>query len=93
MACSAHVEKGDVVAVSVGVEQPALDGGWGIGITRGTILQGFVDGVVIYIPFKFTFCSLAQHFNSLFSAQLQFQLQFFLGGFTSLSNQGFHEIL
>lgn len=40
VACSAHVEKGDVVAVSVGVEQPALDGGWGIGITRGTILQG-----------------------------------------------------
>ncbi|GMY19176.1 putative methyltransferase NSUN6 isoform X5, partial [Fagus crenata] len=44
VACSAHVAKGDVVTVSVGVEQPALDGGWGIGITRGTILQGFVDG-------------------------------------------------
>lgn len=42
IACSAHVEKGDVVAVSVGVEQPALDGGgWGIGITRGTVLLGF----------------------------------------------------
>ncbi|XP_075674114.1 rRNA (cytosine-C(5))-methyltransferase NOP2C isoform X3 [Castanea sativa] len=41
IACSAHVEKGDVVAVSVGVEQPALDGGgWGIGITRGTVLLG-----------------------------------------------------
>ncbi|XP_060672646.1 rRNA (cytosine-C(5))-methyltransferase NOP2C isoform X3 [Ziziphus jujuba] len=40
MACSAHVEKGDVVAVSVAVEQPSADGGWGIGITRGTVMQG-----------------------------------------------------
>ncbi|KAH9706070.1 rRNA (cytosine-C(5))-methyltransferase NOP2C [Citrus sinensis] len=40
MACSSHVEKGDVVAVSVAVEQPTLDGGWGLGITRGTVLQG-----------------------------------------------------
>ncbi|GAY52010.1 hypothetical protein CUMW_138670 [Citrus unshiu] len=30
MACSSHVEKGDVVAVSVAVEQPTLDGGWGL---------------------------------------------------------------
>ncbi|KAK3023749.1 LOW QUALITY PROTEIN: hypothetical protein RJ639_044458 [Escallonia herrerae] len=29
LACSAHVEKGDVVAVSVAVEQAGLDGGWG----------------------------------------------------------------
>ncbi|KAF7123419.1 hypothetical protein RHSIM_Rhsim12G0010200 [Rhododendron simsii] len=28
LACSAHVEKGDVVAVSVSVEQPGQDGGW-----------------------------------------------------------------
>ncbi|XP_057955409.1 rRNA (cytosine-C(5))-methyltransferase NOP2C isoform X8 [Malania oleifera] len=41
LACSAHVEKGDPVAVSVAVEQPGLDGGWSIGITRGTVLQGF----------------------------------------------------
>ncbi|GLT94048.1 hypothetical protein SLE2022_118110 [Rubroshorea leprosula] len=40
MACSAHVEEGDTVAVSVAIEQPLPDGGWGIGITRGTILQG-----------------------------------------------------
>lgn len=40
MACSSHVEKGDIVAVSVAVEQPTLDGGWGLGITRGTVLQG-----------------------------------------------------
>ncbi|XP_058095316.1 rRNA (cytosine-C(5))-methyltransferase NOP2C isoform X2 [Magnolia sinica] len=40
LACSAHVEKGDMVAVSVAVEQPGLDGGWGVGITRGTVLQG-----------------------------------------------------
>ncbi|KAL3502535.1 hypothetical protein ACH5RR_036984 [Cinchona calisaya] len=40
LACSAHVEKGDVVAVAVAVEQPGADGGWGANITRGTILQG-----------------------------------------------------
>ncbi|XVE78521.1 hypothetical protein DITRI_Ditri13aG0151700 [Diplodiscus trichospermus] len=40
MACSSHVEEGDLVAVSVAVEQPAPDGGWGLGITRGTVLQG-----------------------------------------------------
>ncbi|XP_022135423.1 putative methyltransferase NSUN6 [Momordica charantia] len=40
MACSAHVERGDVVAVSVAVEQPGLDGGWSLGITRGTVVQG-----------------------------------------------------
>ncbi|XAR49510.1 16S rRNA (cytosine(967)-C(5))-methyltransferase [Bertholletia excelsa] len=40
LACSAHVEKGDVVAVSVAVEQPGPNGGWGIGMTRGTVLQG-----------------------------------------------------
>ncbi|KAH7578440.1 hypothetical protein JRO89_XS01G0382200 [Xanthoceras sorbifolium] len=34
MACSAHVEKGDLVAVSVAVEQPGLDGEWATGITR-----------------------------------------------------------
>ncbi|WOL14543.1 methyltransferase NSUN6 isoform X1 [Canna indica] len=40
LACSAHVEKGDVVAVSVAVEQPTSDGGGGFGFTRGTVLQG-----------------------------------------------------
>ncbi|XP_059452670.1 rRNA (cytosine-C(5))-methyltransferase NOP2C [Corylus avellana] len=40
MACSAHVEKGEKIAVSVAVEQPGPDGGWGLGITRGTVLQG-----------------------------------------------------
>ena len=44
MACSAHVEKGDTVAVSVAVEQPGQDGGWGIGMTRGTVLQGLQTG-------------------------------------------------
>ena len=44
LACSAHVEKGDVVAVSVAVEQPGADGGWGANITRGTILQGSPAG-------------------------------------------------
>ncbi|CAD5166868.1 rRNA (cytosine-C(5))-methyltransferase NOP2C isoform X1 [Musa acuminata AAA Group] len=40
LACSAHVEKGDVIAVSVAVEQRMSDGGWGVGFTRGTVLQG-----------------------------------------------------
>ncbi|KAK4397733.1 rRNA (cytosine-C(5))-methyltransferase NOP2C [Sesamum angolense] len=40
LACSAHVEKGETVAVSVSVEQPGTDGGWGVGFTRGTVLQG-----------------------------------------------------
>jgi len=44
MACSAHVEKGDTVAVSVAVEQQGADGGWGIPMTRGTVLQGSETG-------------------------------------------------
>ncbi|KAL2316823.1 hypothetical protein Fmac_030699 [Flemingia macrophylla] len=40
MACSAHVEKGDTVAVSVAVEQQGADGGWSVPMTRGTVLQG-----------------------------------------------------
>ncbi|XP_010557151.1 PREDICTED: putative methyltransferase NSUN6 [Tarenaya hassleriana] len=40
MACSAHVEKGDAVAVSVAIEQPCDNGGWSINMTRGTTLQG-----------------------------------------------------
>lgn len=44
LACSAHVEKGDVVAVSVAVEQPAPEGRWGTGITRGTVMQGLQTG-------------------------------------------------
>ncbi|CAL1394311.1 unnamed protein product [Linum trigynum] len=40
LACSAHVEKGDTVAVSVALEQRMADGGWATGITRGTVLQG-----------------------------------------------------
>ncbi|KAK3121563.1 hypothetical protein QOZ80_8BG0656340 [Eleusine coracana subsp. coracana] len=40
LACSAHVERGDKVAVSVAVEQAVEDGGWAVGITRGTVLQG-----------------------------------------------------
>ncbi|KAM1131402.1 hypothetical protein EV1_045582 [Malus domestica] len=40
LGCTAHVEKGDIVAVSVAVEQPDADGGWVVGITRGTVLQG-----------------------------------------------------
>ncbi|KAL1560940.1 rRNA (cytosine-C(5))-methyltransferase nop2c, variant 2 [Salvia divinorum] len=40
LACSAHVEKGEQVAVSVALEQPGADGGWGVGFTRGTVLQG-----------------------------------------------------
>lgn len=44
LACSAHVERGDAVAVSVAVEQSGPDGGWGIAMTRGTVLQGSQAG-------------------------------------------------
>lgn len=44
LACSAHVEKGETVAVSVSVEQRGTDGGWGVGFTRGTVLQGSQTG-------------------------------------------------
>lgn len=44
LACSAHVERGDAVAVSVAVEQSGPDGGWGIAMTRGTVLQGSQEG-------------------------------------------------
>ncbi|KAL7086508.1 hypothetical protein ACP275_13G006300 [Erythranthe tilingii] len=40
LACSAHVEKGEPVAVSVALERPGTEGGWGVGFTRGTTLQG-----------------------------------------------------
>lgn len=40
LACSAHVEKGDKVAVSAVVEQSGSDGKWSFGMTRGMILQG-----------------------------------------------------
>ncbi|CAK8538724.1 unnamed protein product [Lathyrus sativus] len=40
LACSAHVEKGDTIAVSVSVEQKGSDGSWSAGMTRGIVLQG-----------------------------------------------------
>ncbi|KAK9742254.1 hypothetical protein RND81_03G159000 [Saponaria officinalis] len=51
LACSAHVEKGDTVAVSVALERLEPDGKFGTGITRGTILQG-VDTDPHYIQRK-----------------------------------------
>lgn len=54
MACSAHVEKGDLVAVSVAVEQPGVDGGWGLGITRGTIIHGLETGKKLICCSKLT---------------------------------------
>ncbi|KAH9311903.1 hypothetical protein KI387_026938, partial [Taxus chinensis] len=39
LACSAHVEKGDTVAVSVAVEHHDPIVGWAVGITRGTVLS------------------------------------------------------
>ncbi|KAI3791337.1 hypothetical protein L2E82_05101 [Cichorium intybus] len=45
LACSVHVEKGDVGAVSVGVEQPSRDNGWAIAITHGIVLQGLKTGI------------------------------------------------
>nr|KAJ0208833.1 hypothetical protein LSAT_V11C400204680 [Lactuca sativa] len=46
LACSAHVEKGDLVAVSVVVEQPSRNNGWAIGITHGIVLQGLKTDVM-----------------------------------------------
>uniref|UniRef100_A0A0D3C843 SAM-dependent MTase RsmB/NOP-type domain-containing protein n=2 Tax=Brassica oleracea var. oleracea TaxID=109376 RepID=A0A0D3C843_BRAOL len=40
LACTAHVEKGDAVAVCVAMEQPGDDGDWSVNMTRGTTLQG-----------------------------------------------------
>ncbi|CAN8295285.1 unnamed protein product [Cochlearia groenlandica] len=40
LACTAHVEKGDAVAVCVAVEQPGDEGDWSVNMTRGTTLQG-----------------------------------------------------
>jgi hypothetical protein len=45
LACSAHVEKGDTVAVSVAIEQQGSDGGWSSGMTRGIVLQGSETGI------------------------------------------------
>jgi methyltransferase NSUN6 len=45
MACSAHVEKGDTVAVSVAIEQQGSDWGWSSGMTRGIVLQGSETGI------------------------------------------------
>ena len=49
LACSSHVEKGDKVAVSVAIEQPVKDGGWAVGITRGTVLQGLQSGKLFFL--------------------------------------------
>ncbi|ESQ36255.1 hypothetical protein EUTSA_v10007146mg [Eutrema salsugineum] len=40
LACTAHVEKGDAVAVCVAIEQPGDEGDWSVNMTRGTTLQG-----------------------------------------------------
>ncbi|CAM6098706.1 unnamed protein product [Calypogeia fissa] len=39
LACSLHVDKGEEVAVTAAVERPDLNGGFYVGITRGTTLQ------------------------------------------------------
>ena len=44
LACSAHVEEGDVVVVSVVVEQSISEGKWGTSIIRGTVMQGLQTG-------------------------------------------------
>uniref|UniRef100_A0A1J3H6D0 Putative methyltransferase NSUN6 n=1 Tax=Noccaea caerulescens TaxID=107243 RepID=A0A1J3H6D0_NOCCA len=40
LACTAHVEVGDAVAVCVAMEQPGDEGDWSVNMTRGTTLQG-----------------------------------------------------
>lgn len=44
LACTAHVEKGDAVAVCVAMEQPGDEGDWSVNMTRGTTLQGLPTG-------------------------------------------------
>lgn len=45
LACTAHVEKGDAVAVCVAMEQPGdEEGDWSVNMTRGTTLQGLPSG-------------------------------------------------
>lgn len=71
LACSAHVEKGDLVAVSVGVEQPIRDNEWAIGITRGIVLQGlktdpqYLEREGLYIGQGITTMSRAGIFRGL----------------------------
>eukprot|EP00249_Psilotum_nudum_P007373 c20508_g1_i3 orf=667-2094(+) len=38
LACSGHLEKGDIVALSAAVERSDGNGNWAVGITRGTVL-------------------------------------------------------
>ncbi|KAH7296973.1 hypothetical protein KP509_26G046900 [Ceratopteris richardii] len=38
LACSGHVEQGDIVAISVALEHPNEKGEWVVGVTRGTVL-------------------------------------------------------
>lgn len=52
MACSAHVEKGDTVAVSAAIEQRNPNGGWAISITRGTVLQGLQTGKTFFLSYS-----------------------------------------
>ncbi|KAJ9563516.1 hypothetical protein OSB04_008676 [Centaurea solstitialis] len=61
LACSAHVEEGDVVAVSVGVEQPGRDGGWGVGITH----PHYLERAGLYIGQGITTMSRAGIFRGL----------------------------
>ncbi|KAI7748963.1 hypothetical protein M8C21_012481, partial [Ambrosia artemisiifolia] len=61
LACSAHVEKGDKVAVSVGVEQPGRNGDWATGITHPQYIER--DG--LYIGQGITTLSRAGIFRDL----------------------------
>ncbi|CAI9277933.1 unnamed protein product [Lactuca saligna] len=94
LARSAHVEKWDLVAVSVGVEQPSHDNGWAIGITRGIVLQGLKtdpqylarDG--LYISQGTTTMSRAGMFHGLLGLAVDmtdrvFKLTSFNGGHIS----------
>lgn len=39
LACSGRIEKDELVAVSVAMERPDGEGGWFVGVTRGTTLS------------------------------------------------------
>ncbi|KAL0752906.1 hypothetical protein Bca101_090574 [Brassica carinata] len=66
LACTAHVEKGDAVAVCVAMEQPGDDeGDWSVNMTRGTTLQDpfYCERRGLYIGMGTTMLSRAGMFR------------------------------
>ncbi|KAL6570492.1 rRNA (cytosine-C(5))-methyltransferase nop2c [Orobanche gracilis] len=92
LACSAHVEKGEQVAVSVAVEQPGTEGGWSVGFTRGTVLQGsqadphYFERDGLYIGQGTTMMSRAGMFRASEGVALDMYNRYLLEGEVFLQN-------